>query len=212
MDHGALGHRLRYYEEVLRVPLLIRLPGDSPPKGRVKRVVAMTDIFATALHILDIDRDAPPDSMSLMPLMGDSRSAGEYKRKVAFAHVRSYDKPYRQQTGRTVEWTVDVARTKREKFIRTDMPWVTEKLRHHREPSEDDRREYTEELYDMREDPGETRNLAPQDPARAALYRDLIGGFLKQMSSVGSHLPRAPKEPEGLTDKELEIMKALGYL
>jgi len=55
-DHGGIDHGMTLYDEVIHVPLLIRVPGR---KGRVlKEQVRTLDIFPTLLALLDIAPDA----------------------------------------------------------------------------------------------------------------------------------------------------------
>jgi hypothetical protein len=65
-----------------------------------------------------------------------------------------------------------------------------------------------EELYDLREDPGETRNLIERQPLRAAFYRQLLFGWiLEQRRGGGGSAERAE-----LTPNQLENLRALGYV
>jgi len=58
MEHGSLVHTKTLYDEVLRVPLIMRGPGI--PRGeRVRSMAALIDIVPTVLGLLDIV--SPPD-------------------------------------------------------------------------------------------------------------------------------------------------------
>lgn len=50
MERGYVGHGISMYEEVIHVPLVITLPGDSPLPKRVQRPVETKDIFPTVLE------------------------------------------------------------------------------------------------------------------------------------------------------------------
>ena len=66
-DHGGGGHRATLYEEVLRVPLIVRAPGIAP--RRVEAPVGNIDVLPTICELLDL---APPPAIqgeSLVPLM-----------------------------------------------------------------------------------------------------------------------------------------------
>lgn len=77
-EHGGLGHRRTLYEEVVRAPLLLRLPGVLPAGVRIGGLVSTVDILPTVLDLVGID---PPDglaSSSFRPLIEgapDERSA-----------------------------------------------------------------------------------------------------------------------------------------
>lgn len=65
-DHGGFEHGHTLYDELLRVPLMIRAAGRLEPR-RVRAPVSLLDVTPTLLELLDID--APPlDGSSLLPL------------------------------------------------------------------------------------------------------------------------------------------------
>ena len=51
-DHGRWGHTVRLYDEVVRVPLIVRYPGEAPAK--VAQPVALVDVMPTLLAALDL--------------------------------------------------------------------------------------------------------------------------------------------------------------
>ena len=51
-DHGLLGHARTLYNEVINVPLIVRIPGRG--SAAVERPVALLDLFPTVLEALDI--------------------------------------------------------------------------------------------------------------------------------------------------------------
>ena len=67
-ERGEPDHGIFIYENVLRVPLMMRAPGLAP--GRVGDVVRLTDVMPTILDLLDVPlRAADVDGISLVPLM-----------------------------------------------------------------------------------------------------------------------------------------------
>ena len=69
-EHGETDHGIFLYESVVRVPLMIRMPGV--PSRRVSEVVRITDIMPTVLDLAGIA--APPvDGVSLATLMSGRR-------------------------------------------------------------------------------------------------------------------------------------------
>jgi arylsulfatase A-like enzyme len=53
-EHGNLGHRQTLYEEVVRIPMLLRLPGVLPAGAAVHGTVSLTDLVPTVLDLLDL--------------------------------------------------------------------------------------------------------------------------------------------------------------
>ena len=68
-EHGAFTHRKQLFEESLRVPLLIRIPGFSGPR-RVQRPISLVDVLPTLLDVLEIPVPAGLDGTSWFA-MGD---------------------------------------------------------------------------------------------------------------------------------------------
>ena len=65
-EHGERDHGIFIYENVLRVPLIVRAPGLSP--ARVGDVVGLTDVMPTVLDLLGVSSPAM-DGVSLVNLL-----------------------------------------------------------------------------------------------------------------------------------------------
>jgi arylsulfatase A-like enzyme len=61
MEHGFLGHSLSLYDEVIKVPLIIRGPGIEAGK-RVRSIAGLIDIVPTVLDLLEIE---PPSGLQV---------------------------------------------------------------------------------------------------------------------------------------------------
>lgn len=74
-EHGLFGH-LDLHAEVMRIPLLIRLPGQT--KGRRSRVsVSQVDLAPTLVALAGGSRAPDGDGESLVPLLGDRPVGGK---------------------------------------------------------------------------------------------------------------------------------------
>jgi choline-sulfatase len=75
-DHGSVGHGHSLFDELLHVPLLVRLPGVTQRGDRVPADVGLVDVAPTILEALG---ETPPESMigrSFLPeLLGDTVDA-----------------------------------------------------------------------------------------------------------------------------------------
>ncbi len=100
-DHGGYEHMLTYYDEMLRIPLIIRVPGF--PRGlRPTRQVGLMDLMPTLLDLFEIDPVAPMQGTSLQPLL----EGGDLDPRVFYGEASaSYD------------WDA-AARSREEKFVR----------------------------------------------------------------------------------------------
>ena len=60
-------------------------------------------------------------------------------------------------------------------------------------------------LYDLQADPGETRNVVREHPAKAEELRALLRGILDTDEDASTHT-------RALTDQEAEQLRKLGYM
>jgi arylsulfatase A-like enzyme len=68
-EHGGVEHGHTVYEELIRVPLLLRWPGRLPAGTRVHPVVRMVDIAPTALELLGLPIPDQRDGTSVLSLI-----------------------------------------------------------------------------------------------------------------------------------------------
>jgi len=210
-EHGATGHMTHAYDETLRALLLIRLPGESPPHPRVKRQVALLDVFPTLLDLLGL---ATPhaSAQSLMPLMTPGTGAAPYERAFVMSELARYDEQTENATGAINEWTTRTVRAENEKYLVSNRAWVLDTLRNGRSLEGAGPPVLHEEVYDLAADPKEQHNLAHEKPGRAAHFRSIQETFLDRISAGDA--TRKPPDPAqcGLTDEDIESLRCLGYL
>jgi arylsulfatase A-like enzyme len=139
--HGELTHGYFIYQDALRVPLVIRVPG-LPKAPRVGQVVGLVDIFPTVLELLGIDKpnDKPSglDGISLAPFLRGEKPDVEprYLYAEAFEPTNYGAAPLFALVG------------DRWKYIHTSRP----------------------ELYDLESDVTEARNRIDEEPEIAAEF------------------------------------------
>ncbi len=147
-EHGELTHGLFVYDTTLRVPLIVN--GPSIERGRViGDPVSLVDVAPTMAALAALGAFAA-DGQDLLP-RGDRRPAGDGSGQPPASQRLIYAETYAplQDFG----WSpLRVMRRGDWKYIGAPEP----------------------ELYDLRADPGEARNLVDEQPARAAaLGREL---------------------------------------
>ncbi len=84
LEHRYIGHNTQLYEESIRVPLLVSLPGLAP--RRVSDVVELTDLAPTVLDLAGLSDRAEQEAMqgrSLVPLLYGE----EIPEKLAFSRT-----------------------------------------------------------------------------------------------------------------------------
>jgi arylsulfatase A-like enzyme len=76
-DHGwHLGEKLKYgkcllWQESCRVPLMVKVPGVTPPKKRCAGVVNLIDLYPTLIDLCDLPANPKNDGRSFAPLLHD---------------------------------------------------------------------------------------------------------------------------------------------
>jgi arylsulfatase A-like enzyme len=94
-EHGNVGHGLSLYEPELRVPLVVKMPGQTQGK-RVGRFVHLVDVLPTVLDRMAV---APPAGLRGQPLTTAKRTAplvaylGQHGR--SFEEVATYREPWK---------------------------------------------------------------------------------------------------------------------
>jgi arylsulfatase A-like enzyme len=211
-QHGGVGHIRTMYDEVLHIPLIVRLPGADPPRARIEDLVTLTDVFATVTDLMEWPAPATEDSYSLRLLW--EPSTGSYPRSLVHSRLDIFEESADPLTGERIPWSADSLRTLTEKYMRTDRVWAARVAAGELSPT-GSAREHVEEFIDLEADPGETRNLAVSRADRVVYYRELLLQRLTELEARREALLEG--EPEvgeysGLTPSDIEQLEALGYL
>jgi arylsulfatase A-like enzyme len=187
-EHGYLQHGPKVDEPVVRVPLIIRLPKEHPfadPGRAVEDQVSTTDILPTLLTAVGVKVPDAVDGENLLPAM-KGKSLGK-----RWAYAESG----KDFVGASPEVFVEGIKGK-QRMIRYD-GW---KLVYIPKP---DMAVY--QLFNLRDDPGENRDVAREFPERVKELRAILESVLKSDEDDGS------RERE-LTDAEKEQLRQLGYM
>ena len=73
LEHGRKGHAQSLYNEVIHVPLIIKIPGISERKD-IETIVSTVDIMPTVLSVLDIKSPSVMDGENLMPIINGTKT------------------------------------------------------------------------------------------------------------------------------------------
>jgi arylsulfatase len=163
MERGHVGHcscnlKGTLYDESIRVPLVMRLPGRIPAGAVVRQQVSQVDIMPTIFDILGLPLPAGTEGSSTLPLI---RGEASGFREQAFAETT----PAGWQALEKDDRQLYCVRTPRWKLILS---------------TDAGRREDRWELYDLRGDPGERTNVyAAGHPALAPL-REALEGYISR--------------------------------
>jgi len=190
-EHGGWSHDQSVYEELVRVPLIIRFPGGRYGGRRVKDLVSLVDVMPTVLDTLGNSGLASDvRGGSLIPLIRGEASRDDQLFYVpSIRHnVMSFYQPWKEQRG---DINV-VIRRGAWKGI-----WNVE--------------HDTFELYDLRSDTGEQRDVAPVHPELAAAMREHAAAWYKTCADSANEGQLATEADE-LDEQTLRNLRVLGYV
>ena len=176
LERGWLGHTLHLHDELIRVPLVIALPGVRERVPWVRDPVETRAIPATLLEYLEIELESLDPGPSLLPaIRGDANGPG-----VAFSEVWFPDAP----VGSGKRFQISMLRTGKWKLIR------------------DHGRDLLR-LYDLEADPGETRDAGLEAPDRLA---DLDARLGRWLDAMREHTPAPTTEPSPDLQEKLRAL------
>ena len=181
LDQGTKPMRFHHanamFEETARIPLLISLPGRVPAGRVVESPVQNTDIVPTILAIEGLPTDPRQSGKSLLPLTEGAPT--EPERPVV-------------TEGRAAR----AIRVGRWRYVERDA--AAQHVTSATEPSG----RLKEELYDLEEDPGERRNVAPARQDVAATMREHLASALSKSTAPDTRKSAALAGSRHLTKED----------
>lgn len=194
-EHGAWGHAYHLYDEVLRVPLIIKFFGSRNAGKTVRTPTFGVDVMPTIAEELGFRLPSGSlDGISLLRFADGGDAAGIGTPRVGLSDM------YSHESGR---YTL-----RRIAFIRP--PHIV--IRNESYSSKDAAGVLSSppplaevEVFDVSNDPGETRNLAADRPDLVRESLDLLREFLRPRK-------RPAAEKTEMDDDLLKQLKTLGYL
>lgn len=159
------GGKANIYEGGVREPCLVVWPGHAPAGGQSEALVQSIDFFPTLLEMTGVTPKQPLqlDGISFAPVLRGERGA----RDTVVCH-------FPHQTPASGQVPASSIRRGDWKLIRNyaDNPDQTDRL----------------ELYNLKDDPGESRDRAADEPARVKELAAALAAWLTQTKAV---LPKA---------------------
>ena len=170
-DHGdfqgehpqCIEHHLCAYDELVRVPLIIRYPRVIPRNVKVKWLSQTVDILPTILDMLNV-KDAEYwktiQGVSLMPSILENKPVREWALIEYNKSVQQFFLIWRKYPDfdiRRYNYWFKALRTLKYKYI-----WYSNGI---------------DELYDLENDPGEKRNIAHENP-------DLVRKMMNELEKI----------------------------
>ncbi len=183
LEHGLMNHGNSVYDELIRIPLLIRFPRARHAGRRVEEPVQLIDVTPTILREVGVEPlPAMQGSLLLDPLPATGSRRFAYASEAFAACLR------------TSSWKlIENPPSRFEKIPRAI------------------RMEY--ELYDLKEDPKEQNNLAAALPDRVESMARTLGVIAEDNRALRMRMRKALNVRElELTEDQVRELKALGYI
>lgn len=158
LDRGSIGHGHHLFEEALRVPLIIRLPGSEHAGLRVKERASLIDVVPTTLAVLGEPPPKDLDGRDLSQLLNLGRPA--WKERELFLSLNTSGPDSHMMRG---------VMSGSRKYLRRSRPRASESL------------------YDLELDPSELQNLAGGRTVLRERMAANLDAYLGRRSS-GIHL------------------------
>ncbi len=197
-DHGGWQHDQSVYEELVRVPLMVRFPQPAVVPREIDRVVSLVDVSPTVLdfvgHLKAMDHCR---GRSLLPDLAEARQAEKDGTVLSDAKMfapsmrinrKKYFKPYLESRG-------DVNIVVRDGAFKGIYNVGPE----------------TMELYDLRHDPAEQHDVAGEHAAVVARLTSFAAEWLRGCVRQGA-IRGAADDPRELDDAVRDRLRSLGYV
>ncbi len=186
---GLRGNKGSVYEGGVRVPFFVRWPGKFPAGATVPAMAQHIDVLPTLCELIGapLPADRKIDGKSILPLIRNG--GGESPHDYLF-HQWNRVRPLMDPPA-----DAGVAPPDERKAFRPN--WAVHSRRGSKLIS-------TGELFDLEKDPGESRNIAAEQPAAARELRAQFGKFFTDVTA-GQDYRRAPIEVGRDDENPVEI-------
>ncbi len=188
LEHGLLGHGHTVYEELLRVPALVRFPRRPgfPQPGVVPRRVELLDVAATLLDVMDAGPPEGHAGRSLLPML---RGVGT----VPEAGASHFETRYRAWVEPPLNDFLAGVEADGWKLVRNRLSGVVR-------------------LYHLDTDPGETTDLSTTRSEKTGEMMRQLDAWLAGQQPLDPGEDEAPHAGQEVMRREIEALKALGYM
>lgn len=189
-EHGGWLHDQSVYEELVRAPLVLRLPDGEHAGTRIESVVTLLDVAPTIAELTDVPVPAGAfDGQSVVPLVTTPEKTNAQAEPVVASmrmNRKKYFRPWKLRRGD-------------QNLVVREGPW---KAIWNVEPD-------TVELYDLSVDPAEANDLRREHPAIA----DRLAGHARRYLKRCQDRRAAPRQaPAEVSAEATERLRALGYV
>lgn len=183
-DHGGFSHGFTLYDELLRVPLFVKLPFQLKADV-VDDQVMLADIYPTIMDLFDLDVPMAIDGESFAHILDGEAPEKMLRPKARETEIFSVSWPKRCVGHAILEW-----------------PWKLTEIYSNYEGLENE-----SFLFNVETDPGETENLAGSYPDLVKCLSKKIEKDVANLGGKGTYVKNLVIDPE-----MKEQLRALGYI
>lgn len=200
------------YSSGVKTPFLVKWPGRVPPGATTDSLISAIDLAPTLLELAGLEPGPTFQGVSFTAILEDPRAT---VRDYAFAEHNWHDFDDLQRAARDTRYNyirtayTDLPNTPPADAVRSITYQTMHRLRERGELTEAQLNSYQtprppEELYDIRSDPHELRNLAG-DPAYADVLKRMRRALDHWQAETGDEIPsdRRPDEFDRVTGDRL---------
>lgn len=185
-EHGQMNHGNSLYQELLRIPTIIKFPDGFGSGRRISGITRSIDITPTVLDYLGVEREKSMQGMSLLDMIENNRR----KDLLFFADGIRYAMCFREKNWKLIynhQMTDEIVKKYNFTAPRPEF-----------------------ELYNLANDPKEQKNLALEEPGRVARAYEMIKKFFDLNQNWKRGFIMGQKKA---LDKDLEEgLRQLGYI
>jgi len=162
-----------FYEPAVRIPLIMRWPGQISGNRRVNELVEMVDVLPTVLHLMQLPLPPGLQGIDLQPVLEGKPGAAAHE--VIFSeYLENEEAMVRSARYKLI---VGTGRRLRQDGYQTKRPLPL--------PGPYER------LYDLESDPGESKNLS-DDPRLRSVNEDMLNHMYTRLVSTREGLEPIP--------------------
>jgi len=198
-EHGLLEHRQSLYEQLVRIPMVIRYPEVAPAGLRVRSLVQSTDLFPSILEMAGYDQSkVAHQGVSLLPMERDRA----YRAYVVGERNGTNVPEKPEKMHKMPKWA----------NVSERQPAFHERFSGLQRMICQGDHKYicssggSEELFNLTSDPNEEHNLVAQEPEHVRM----MAGQLKHWAASFKERRGVP-DPKDVEDSLRESLRATGY-
>lgn len=188
-EHGGWQHDQSAYDELVRVPLLVKLPGGASAGRRIAAPVSTVDLMPTILDLAGLPHEQGLSGRTLLPwMLGRSEPDDDVRITAVRLNRKKFYAPFKSLRGD-------------ENIVLRQGPykgiWNVEVD--------------TFELYDLESDPAERFDISAKQPIRVEKMRAFAREWRRE-AVLQNDLGFDPTAPVGLSPEQRRLLESLGYL